>query len=348
MEAIKRVVDSGWYLRGEEVLNFEDEFARYCGVKRCIGVANGLDALRLIFKAYLVLGKLEEGDEVIVPANTFIASILGITENKLKPILVEPDLFTYNLDDSLIEKSIGPKTKAILIVHLYGQNAMTAKLKDIAKKYDLLIVEDSAQAHGSKYENKKAGNLGDASGFSFYPGKNLGALGDAGAVTTNDMILAETIRSLANYGSKEKYRFDFQGINSRMDEIQAAILRVKLKRIDKDIERRRNIARIYLNDMKNEHLVLPQCLQHDGHVWHLFVIRSRNRGAFQEYLKNEGIESMIHYPVPPHHQKAFPTLNKLNFPITEKIHQEVLSLPMSPVLHNTEIIRIVEAVNKWN
>lgn len=347
-KAINDVIKSGWYLHGNETINFENEFGSYCGTKHCISVANGLDALRLIFRAYLELGILKKGDEVLVPANTFIASILSITENQLKPVLVEPHIRTYNIDEKCIEKAITSKTKAILLVHLYGQNAMTRKIQSIANKFNLLIVEDSAQAHGAKYLNKKTGALGHASGFSFYPGKNLGAMGDAGAITTNNNDLAETIRKIANYGSEKKYIFKYQGINSRMDEIQAAILRVKLRRLDSDIDLRRNVAMTYIKEIKNDNVILPFLKEKQEHVWHLFVIRTKNRDRLQEYLKVNGIQTLIHYPVPPHLQSAFHDWNKTCYPITEKIHNEILSLPISQVLAKEEITQVVAAINNWN
>ena len=346
-EAVNRVIDSGWYLLGNEVKAFEKEFAAYCGVKQCIGVANGLDALRLIFKAYMELGQLKEGDEVIVPANTYIASILSITDNRLKPVLVEPNIDTYNLDEDLIEQAITSKTKAMLLVHLYGQNAMTDKIKLIAQKHNLLIIEDSAQAHGTCFRDKKAGNLGDASGFSFYPGKNLGALGDAGAVTTNNKELADTIRALGNYGSDEKYINKYQGLNSRLDEIQAAVLRVKLKKIEQDIEKRRQVANAYLNGITNMNIILPFVTSNKAHVWHLFVIRTKNRDKLQQYLLEHDIQTLIHYPIPPHKQKAYPAWNTLSFPITELIHKEVLSLPISPIMQKVEVNSMIAVLNKF-
>ena len=346
-EAVNRVIDSGWYLLGNEVKAFEKEFAAYCGVKHCIGVANGLDALRLIFKAYMELGQLKEGDEVIVPANTYIASILSVTDNRLKPVLVEPNIATYNLDEDLIEKYITRKTRAILLVHLYGQNAMTDKIQALAKKHHLLIIEDSAQAHGAYFKNKKTGNLGDASGFSFYPGKNLGALGDAGAVTTNNKELADTIRALANYGSDEKYINKYQGLNSRLDEIQAAVLSVKLKKIEQDIEKRRYVSTAYLNGITNKSIILPFVSNIKAHVWHLFVIRSKNRDVLQQYLADHGIQTLIHYPIPPHKQKAYTAWNTLSFPITEQIHNEVLSLPISQVMGKEDVTRVIEVLNKF-
>lgn len=346
-EAVNRVIDSGWYLMGNELRTFEKEFAAYCGTKHCVGVANGLDALRLIFKAYMALGNLQEGDEVLVPANTYIASILSITDNRLKPILVEPDKYTFNLDENRIEQSITSKTKAILLVHLYGQNAMTDKIMSVAAKHKLLIVEDSAQSHGACFKNKKTGNLGNASGFSFYPGKNLGALGDAGAVTTNDGNLAKTVRTLANYGSQKKYVNQYQGLNSRLDELQAAVLSVKLKKIEEDITKRREIAETYLKNITNTKITLPKVVEKNGHVWHLFVIQTNKRDKLQQYLTEHNIQTLIHYPIPPHKQEAYKEWNHLSFPITEKIHNEVLSLPISPVMEKNDIKKIIEIINQY-
>lgn len=346
-DAVSRVIDSGWYLLGNEVKSFEKLFASYCESKYCIAVANGLDALKLIFKAYIELGTLNEGDEVIVPANTFIASILAISDNNLRPVLVEPDLDTYNLDENLLEASISSKTKAIMLVHLYGQNSMTVKIHSLAKKYDLLVIEDCAQAHGATFMNQKVGSLGDASGFSFYPGKNLGSLGDAGAVTTNNKVFADTVRTLANYGSQKKYEFQYRGLNSRMDEIQAAILCVKLQRIDKDIEKRRKVAEAYLNGINNVHITLPSVQERNGHVWHLFVIRVKDRLQLQHYLTDLGIQTLIHYPIPPHRQSAYKDWDHLSLPITEKIHDEVLSLPISPIMSDIDVNSVIVALNKY-
>jgi len=362
--ATARVIDSGWYLQGIEVSNFEKHLSEYIGVKHAIGVANGLDALRLILKAYIEMGVMQEGDEVIVPANTYIATILAITDNKLKAILVEPDINNYNLNISLIEKYITDRTKAIMIVHLYGLVCWSEELEVLAKKYHLKIIEDNAQAIGANYrksmtsglthaEEIKSGALGDASGFSFYPGKNLGALGDAGAVTTNDDILAETVRALGNYGSKKKYVHEYQGLNSRMDELQAAILDVKLSYVDIENNRRREIAQYYSENIININIVLPvldnKLLIRDNqsHVWHLFVIRSSKRDRLQEYLTENGIQTLIHYPIPPHKQKAYKALNNLCFPVTELIHNEVLSLPISPVMEMQEVIHIVKVINAF-
>lgn len=343
-QAIKEVVDSGWYLLGEKNRVFEENFAKYCGVKNCVGVANGLDALRLALKAY----DFPQDSEIIVPANTYIASILAISDCGLKPVLVEPSLKTYNIDVELIEEKITPQTRAILVVHLYGQVVEMAKIWELAKKYNLKIIEDSAQAHGAIYQNKRAGNLGDAAGFSFYPGKNLGALGDGGCVTTSDEVLANKIRALGNYGSYKKYENIYKGLNSRLDEIQAAILNVKLEALDEDNQKRRHIAKIYQENIKNEAIILPQTYDEKAHVWHLFVIRTQSREKLQEYLKSKGIQTLIHYPIPPHKQNAYKEWNNLSYPITEKIHKEVLSLPISPVLTDDEVCKIVEAVNSFN
>lgn len=345
--AIQRVINSGWYLLGEECKIFEKEFAEYCGVKHCIGVANGLDALRLIFRAYIEMGIMEEGDEVIVPANTYIASVLAISENRLKPVLVEPDIETYNIDPETIELAVTDKTKAILIVHLYGQCAYNEKVKKIANKYNLRIVEDSAQAHGAKYKGQRTGSLGDASGFSFYPGKNLGALGDAGAVTTNDEELAEKIRIIANYGSSKKYVNDYKGLNSRLDEIQAAVLSVKLKRLEEDNKRRKAVALYYQTHIQNKALILPNIVDESCHVWHLFVIRTKDRKNLQSYLNQNEIQTLIHYPIPPHKQLAFIEYNNFTFPITERIHSEVLSLPISQVMSDEDMKKVVSIINAY-
>lgn len=342
-EAMARVLESGWYILGKEVASFEEEFAQYCGVKHCIGVANGLDALTLIIRAY----GFGPGDEIIVPANTYIASILAISANGATPILTEPDISTYNINPSLIEEKITERTKAILVVHLYGQAANMDPILQIAKKYNLKIIEDAAQAHGARYNGKRVGSLGDAAGFSFYPGKNLGALGDGGAITTNDDELADRLRALRNYGSHEKYKNLFKGVNSRLDEIQAAILRTKLKYLDKDNGKRRQIAEYYLNHIKNKKIILPMIENgnHLSHVWHLFVVRVENRDEFQEYLKEKGIQTLIHYPIPPHKQKAYQELNNRIFSISEQIHETIISLPISPVLSLEDAKKVVEIVN---
>lgn len=349
--ACTRVIDSGWYIGGNELEQFEQNFANYCGVKFAIGVANGLDALILTLRAWKELGKLQDGDEVIVPSNTYIASILAITANNLTPVLVEPDLATYNIDPLKIEEAITAKTKVILPVHLYGQLAAMSDIMHIAKKHNLLVLEDSAQSHGAQLGHKKAGNWGDASGFSFYPGKNLGALGDAGAITTNDAELAQTLRALRNYGSHEKYKNLFVGVNSRLDEIQAAMLDVKLKYLDQETQHRRHIAGLYLNGIKNPLIQLPlgdvNAETYTQHVWHLFVIRSNQREALQQYLLNHGVQTLIHYPIPPHKQQAYKEWNNLNYPISEQIHDEVLSLPIGPTLSAVDADRIIALCNEF-
>ncbi len=337
---------SGWYLLGNEVKNFEANLAKYNNSPNAIGVANGLDALRLIFKAYLELGQLKFGDEVIVPANTYIASLLAITDNRLKPVFAEPNIDNFNLDISKIEALITPKTKAIMVVHLYGQVCWSKELEALAKKYNLKIIEDNAQAIGAEWKGVKSGNLGDAAGFSFYPGKNLGALGDAGAVTCKDDLLAKTIRALANYGSEEKYVNKYQGLNSRLDEIQASVLDVKLKYIDADNDKRRKIAEQYVAGIKNDKIILPILpSQSKEHVYHLFVVRTTKREKLQKYLTENGVQTLIHYPTPPHKQKAYKYFNNLSFPITEKIHEEVLSLPISPVMEDDEVTKIINCIN---
>jgi dTDP-4-amino-4,6-dideoxygalactose transaminase len=348
IEACTRVIDSGWYILGKEVEEFEKEFANYCGTKYAIGVGNGLDALTLILRAYKELGILSDGDEVIVPANTYIATILAITNNNLIPVLVEPDIDTYLIDPDKIEENITSKTKAIMVVHLYGQTCEMDKINEIAKKYNLKVIEDSAQSHGAYYKDKRSGNLADASGFSFYPGKNLGALGDAGAITTNDDQLAEVLKALRNYGSRKKYENIYKGVNSRLDEIQAAILRVKLKYLDEEIERRRKIARFYLENIKNNNIILPKVREDSNHVWHLFVIRTEKRDKLQKYLLDKGIHTLIHYPIPPHKQIAYKEWNDRSYPITEKISREVLSLPISGVLTLEEAEKIVKLVNEFD
>jgi len=346
LEALEKVIDSGWYVQGNECEAFEKEFAHYCQVAHCIGVANGLDALTLIIRAYKEMGIMSNGDEIIVPSNTYIASILAISENSLVPILVEPNMDTYLIDPAKIKEKITPKTKAIMPVHLYGQTCFMEEINKISQKYNLKIIEDSAQAHGAYYKDKKAGNLGDASGFSFYPGKNLGALGDGGAVTTNDETLAKTIRALANYGSHKKYENLYQGVNSRLDEIQASLLRVKLKYLDNEIANRKNIAQYYLDNIDNKNITLPQ-ISTDS-VWHLFVIRTRKREALQKYLLDNNIQTLIHYPIPAHKQEAYREWNHLSFPITEQIHGEVLSLPISGVQDLKETQKIVKVLNDFN
>ena len=346
-QKLKTLIDSGWYILGTEAKHFEANFATYCGTKHCIGVGNGLDALVLIFKAYIQLGKIQKGDEVIVPANTYIASVLAILEADLVPILVEPKLDTYTINSDLILEKITPKTKAILPVHLYGQLCEMEMINSIAKKHNLLVVEDAAQAHGAMCNGIKAGNFGNAAGFSFYPGKNLGALGDAGAITTNDDALAEVLFSMRNYGSKVKYENEIIGVNSRLDELQAAFLNIKLGHLDAENESRRTIAKRYLSEIKNDKIVLPLWDESKIHVFHLFVIRTTDRLVLQNYLKESGIETMIHYPIPPHKQKALSSLNHLIFPITEKIHNEVLSIPLNSTLTDDEINYVISTLNKY-
>lgn len=349
-EKMKSVLENGWYILGNEVTTFENSFANYCGTKHCMGVGNGFDALVLIFKGFIQLGKLQKGDEVIVPANTYIASILAILEADLVPVLVEPKLETYNLNPDLIQEIITSKTKAILAVHLYGQLAEMDAINEIARQNDLLVIEDAAQAHGAVSDFGKSGNLSNAAAFSFYPGKNLGALGDGGAVTTNDDHLAKVIQSLRNYGSEEKYKNEYVGVNSRLDELQAAFLNVKLPNLDEENNIRKTIAKRYLNEIKNDKIILPTLSLRgtkQSHVFHLFVIRTENRDELQQYLLENGIQTMIHYPVPPHRQKAFSNWKHLSFPITEKIHNEVLSLPISPVMTMVELSFIIEILNKY-
>ncbi len=341
---IKRVLDSGWYLLGKEGEIFEKNFALYCGTKHAIGVANGLDALNLIIKAY----GFGQGDEIIVPANTYIASILSISQNGCTPVLVEPDIKTYNINPDLTEEKITSKTKAIMPVHLYGQAVEMEKIWELAKKYNLKIIEDSAQAHGAIYQGKRTGNLGDASGFSFYPGKNLGCLGDGGAITTNDDELATKIRALRNYGSHVKYQNIYKGTNSRLDEIQAAVLDAKLEGLDEDNQIRRNIANYYIQNIKNPLVVLPEPVTQEGHVWHIFALRVKNRENFQNYLTKNEIQTLIHYPIAPHKQEAYKEWNNLLFPITEQIHREIISLPISPVMEREEFEKVVEVVNAYN
>lgn len=340
---IKNVLDKGWYLQGEENEIFTKNFANFCGTKFALGVANGLDALNLIIKAY-GLGK---GDEIIVPANTYIATILAISENGCTPILVEPDIKTYNINPDKIEEKITPKTKAIMVVHLYGQAVQMGKIWELAKKYNLKIIEDSAQAHGAIYQGKRTGNLGDASGFSFYPGKNLGCMGDGGAVTTNDEELFNKIKAIANYGSDRKYHHIYKGVNSRLDEIQAAVLDVKLKHLDSDNNKRREISKYYRENIKNPKIILPETYDEKSHVWHIFAVRTENRDEFQQYLTENNIQTIIHYPTPPHKQGAYKEWNDLSFPITEEIHNTILSLPISPVMMGSEVEKVVEVVNEY-
>lgn len=348
IEACVRVIDSGSYLRGNECSQFEKEFSTYCGVKYSIGVANGLDALSLILRGYKEMGIMTDGDEVLVPSNTYIASILAISQNNLVPVLVEPDIKTYLIDSNIIEEKITSKTKAIMPVHLYGQTCDMDRITRIARKYNLKVIEDSAQSHGAFYGNKRSGNLGDSSGFSFYPGKNLGALGDGGAVTTNDAKLAGCITALGNYGSHKKYFNMYKGINSRLDEIQAAILRIKLKHLDNEIRNRKKIANSYLNNIDNKNIILPIFRESSHHVWHLFVIRTNMRDELQQHLQKNDIHTIIHYPIPAHKQQAFTEWNDKDFPISEKISNEVLSLPISAAQSSQDTQKIIDTVNNFN
>lgn len=373
-QAVSQVVDSGWYLQGNAVKQFEHDYAQYIGTKHCVGVGNGLDALTLIYRAYIELGVMQEGDEVIVPANTYIASILAITENGLKPVLVEPNPETLEIDDAKIEAAITERTKSIMIVHLYGRCAYTARIGALCQRYKLKLVEDNAQAHGCRYITtdvasadtqlgKRTGSLGDAAGHSFYPGKNLGALGDAGAVTTNDEALSDVIRALANYGSQKKYVFKYKGRNSRLDEIQAAVLDVKLRHLDEDNAHRRLIARYYEQELGSKlqqptklastadevsFISLPSLLPSEGNVYHIFPILCTHRDALQEYLSSHGIQTLIHYPIPPHQQECYQEWSSQSYPITERIHREELSLPISPVMTMEEAEEVVREIEKFN
>ena len=346
-EAALRVIDSGWYLQGKENEKFESDYAKYIGTKYCVGCANGLDALIWIFRAYIELGIMKPGDEVLVPANTYIATILAITENGLVPVLIEPSINTLQIDDSLLESHITNKTKAITIVHLYGRCAYTEKICALCKKYNLKLIEDNAQAHGCIFNGKKTGSLGDAAGHSFYPGKNLGALGDAGAVTTNNEELAKAIRSLANYGSSKKYVFKYCGRNSRLDEIQAAILDVKLKHLDEDVALRKAVAKRYIEGIKNPLIKLPQFTDWNQFVFHLFPILCEKRDELQKYLDSNGIGTNIHYPIPPHKQECYKEWNNISLPVTEKIHEQELSLPMGPCLTDEQIQYVIDILNDF-
>jgi dTDP-4-amino-4,6-dideoxygalactose transaminase len=378
-DAISGVLKRGWFLLGEETAAFESEYADFIGCDHCITTANGLDALRLILKAYIEMGTMKEGDEVIVPANTFIATVLAVTDNRLRPVFVEPDPGTYNIDIDQIEGAISDKTRAIIVVHLYGQAVWSEKLEQIAKTHDLKIIEDNAQAAGAtvvhrygsdsrieeSHASRRTGSLGDAAGHSFYPGKNLGALGDGGAVTTDDSDLATVVRSLANYGSVRKYVHNYRGINSRLDELQAAVLRVKLPRLDSDNQHRREVSDYYHLNIKNRQVMLPGVSLHQTtfagtmpyfsnsirvnlcHVWHLFVVRHPDRDRLREYLEQHGIQTLIHYPIPPHLQKAYSEYAGLKLPVTERIHREVLSLPISQVMTQNEADAVVKAINEF-
>ena len=346
-EAVTRVVNSGWYLQGKENEKFEKNYADYIGTEYCIGCANGLDALIWIFRAYIEMGIMKPGDEGIGPANTYIASILAISENRLIPVLVEPDITTYQIDPEKIETAITPRTKAILIVHLYGQCSYTDKIGELSKKYNLKLVEDNAQAHGCKVNGQRTGSIGDAAGHSFYPGKNLGALGDAGAVTTNDEELAKVIRAVANYGSAKKYVFKYSGRNSRLDEIQATVLDVKLRYLDSDNERRKQVAEMYIKGITNPKVITPVVPDRDAHVFHIFSIRTEKRDELQKYLTENGVQTNIHYPIAPHKQECYKDWNSWSFPISEKIHAEELSLPISPVITDEEVNEVIRLINAW-
>lgn len=346
-EAVARVVDSGWYLQGVENDRFEKSYSDYIGTKYTIGCANGLDALYLIFRGYVEMGMMAPGDEIIVPANTYIATILAITENGLVPVLVEPSISNYQIDENLIEEKITDRTKAVCIVHLYGQCAYTEKIKRLCNKYNLKLVEDNAQAHGCMFNGRKTGALGDAAGHSFYPGKNLGALGDAGAVTTDDANLAEVVRALGNYGSLKKYVFKYVGRNSRLDEMQAAILDVKLKHLDECNERRKKVAKFYMQHIMNHRVILPVITDWNQHVFHIFTIRCEERNRLQDYLEKNGIQTNIHYPIPPHKQECYKEWNNVSLPITELLHKQELSLPMSPMLSLEEAMEVVKIINSF-
>ena len=342
-DKFNNLLKSGTYLLGNENANFLNKFAQFCGTKFAVGVGNGYDAIKLILKAY----NFCEGDEIIVPANTFIATIFAVSEVGCKPVLVEPDIDTYNINPDLIEEKITTKTKAIIAVHLYGQTAEMDKIQQLAKKHNLKVIEDSAQAHGAIYNGKRVGNLGDASAFSFYPSKNLGCLGDGGAVTTNDEELYHKIIALANYGSDKKYHHIYKGVNSRLDELQAGILDVKLKHLDIDNVKRREIAKFYLENIKNEKIILPKVHNENSHVWHIFAIRTNNRDALKAFFEERGIQTLIHYPIPPHKQGAYTEFVKISYPVTEEIHKTILSLPISPVMTKEEVKSVVEAINEY-
>ena len=346
-QAVNDVIESGWYLHSDANSRFESHFAQYIGTRHCIGVGNGLDSLTLILRAYKELGVIAEGDEIIVPANTYIATILAITDNNLKPVLVEPRLDTFQIDDSLIEKAISPRTRAIMIVHLYGRCAYTERIGELCRKYDLKLIEDNAQAHGCTYNGKRTGSLGDAAGHSFYPGKNLGALGDAGGVTTDDDQLADTIRALANYGSRKRYVFDMAGRNSRMDEIQAAVLDVKLKYLDEENSHRRSNALYYIKNISNPYVCVPSESYWRESVFHIFPLMTSQRDLLQSYLKENGVQTDIHYPIPPHLQRAYSQWGRPSLPVTERIHREELSLPVSQVLTEEECKEVTRLINDF-
>lgn len=353
-DACNKVIDSGWYIGGEELNKFENSFSHFCDSKFALGVANGLDALNLSIKAWKEMGKIKDGDEVIVPANTYIASVLAISENNLRPVLVEPNDKTFNLCPIEMEKAITNKTKLILPVHLYGQVSDMVSINQIAKQKNILVLEDSAQAHGAVLKGQKAGSWGDAAGFSFYPGKNLGALGDSGAITTQDEEFAKIVMAIRNYGSHKRYENLYIGQNSRLDEIQAAMLSVKLKYLEDDTATRRKIAKIYLREIKNNLVRLPLDMHESelveenlNHVWHLFVVRSKYRDQLHNFLTENNIETLIHYPIPPHKQKAYSELNSLSLPVTERIHREVLSLPIDPTMSMEDVHKVCEIINRF-
>jgi len=347
-EEASNVIDSGWYLLGENLKSFESSLTNFLGTKHAIGTGNGLDALKLIFRSYIEMGKMNEGDEIIVPANTYIASVLAITDNRLKPILIEPSIDTYNINIELIEKQITKKTKGILLVHLYGRICWDNKIEELAKKHNLIIIEDNAQAIGASWKDKKAGNLGDVAALSFYPGKNLGALGDAGAIVTNNNEIAKLSKALGNYGSLEKYMHEYKGVNSRMDEIQAAFLNIKLKYIEKENEQRRIIAKYYIDNIKNDSIILPSLPDNKlEHVWHLFVIRHHKRAELMQHLLKNEIQALIHYPIPIHKQKAYHYLNNMDLPITESLSDTIISLPISPYISEEEVDKVVESLNSF-
>ena len=343
--AVNRVLDSGWYLNADATRQFETHYAEYIGTRHCVGCGNGLDALKLILLAYMEMGVMQEGDEVIVPANTYIASILAITACGLTPVLVEPDINTLQIDDARIERAITSRTKAVMIVHLYGRCAYTQKIADICKKFNLKLIEDNAQAHGCTFEGQKTGSLGDAAAHSFYPGKNLGALGDAGAITTNDEELASLARALGNYGSSKKYVHDYKGCNSRIDEIQAAVLDVKLLYLDDENNRRKEIASLYINKVQNPLIHLP--LSERDSVWHIFPVFCERRDELQQYLRENGVETQKHYPIPPHKQQCFKEWNQQSFPITEQIHSQELSIPCHQAMTKEEVDMIIDLLNSF-
>ena len=347
-EAVSRVVDSGWYLKGQATESFEQHYADYIGTRYCVGVANGLDALTLIYRAYIEMGLLHEGDEVLVPANTYIASILAVTENRLTPVFIEPDPDTLEIDDRQIEQAITPRTRSLMIVHLYGRCAYTAQIGDICRRHQLLLVEDNAQAHGCRFDGRRTGSLGHAAGHSFYPGKNLGALGDAGAVTTDDEQLAAVIRSLGNYGSERKYVFRYAGRNSRLDELQAAVLDVKLRHLDADNARRQQVAQYYYDHIHNPLIRLPRRTADAANVYHVFPVFSARRDRLQQHLAQQGIQTLIHYPIPPHRQACYAQYSHLSLPVTEQIHREELSLPVSPVISPDQAAQVAQAVNDFD